>query len=275
MQMALQDMEGRKVSTVCGTESQHLAVYPVQTDGSFPAVLEDYIRMHGAPTKLYSDNARAELSNKTMAILCNFGIAEGSSEPHYQNQNPAEHEIQDVKKDVMMAMNLMNTPYTYWLLCVEYIVLVKNHTARAVLNDRTLAENRTGQTPNVSKLLQFRWWKPVYFLNEDGVAEHVRDELTYVVVTDTKGFAVNRSDLQTATDPNAPNLQAEALAAGARDGGSPEHAGMGSKPVFSLEDAICENDKVYPYAPDELIGKFTSTKTKSMATPSEQSWFEN
>jgi hypothetical protein len=129
-------------------DSKHLAVYPVQTDGSFPTVLEDYICMHGAPTKLFSDNARAEMSNRTKSVLWNFGIAEGYAEPHYQNQNTAEceiqDEIQDGKKDVKMAMNLTNTPYAYWPLYVEYIVMVKNHTAHVVLHDRTPQEKQTG-----------------------------------------------------------------------------------------------------------------------------------
>jgi hypothetical protein len=173
-----------------GNESRHLAVYPVRTDSDFPAVLGEYIRTHGAPTKLFSDNAKAQQSAKVKEILRNFAIADASSEPHYQNQNAAEREIQDVKKDMENVMNLTNTPYEWWPLCVEYIVMVKNHTARTSLKDRTPIEKRTGQTPDVSKLLQFRWWEPVYFLDEHGteclgrwagVAEHVGDELTFIV----------------------------------------------------------------------------------------------
>ena len=36
-----------------GNESRHLAVYPVQTDGEFPAALGEYIRTHRAPNKLF------------------------------------------------------------------------------------------------------------------------------------------------------------------------------------------------------------------------------
>jgi hypothetical protein len=171
-----------------GDESRHLAVYPVRTDGDFPAVLGEYIRTHDAPRRLFSDNAKAQQSAKVKAILRNFANADASSEPHYQNQNAAEREIQDVKKDMEMVMNVTNTPYEWWPLCVEYIVMVKNHTARASLKERTPIEKRTGQTPDVSKLLQFRWWEPVYFLDEygteclgrwAGVAEHVGDELTF------------------------------------------------------------------------------------------------
>jgi hypothetical protein len=50
-----------------------------------------------------------------------------------------------VKKDMEMVMNLTNTLYEWWPLCVEYLALVKNHTACASLKNRTLVEVRTGK----------------------------------------------------------------------------------------------------------------------------------
>jgi hypothetical protein len=41
-----------------GNKSRHLGVYLVQTDGAFPAILGEYICTHGAPNKLFSDNAK-------------------------------------------------------------------------------------------------------------------------------------------------------------------------------------------------------------------------
>jgi hypothetical protein len=198
-----------------GNETKHIAVYTVQTDGDYPKVIREYIRAHGAPKKVFSDNAKAQISAKAKEIYRNFGISDGSSEPHYQNQNAAEREIQDVKKDVTMILNITNTPYEWWPLCVEYVAIVKNHTSRPTLGNRTPMEKRTGQTPDVSKLLQYRWWEPVYFLDEEGVetlgrwagiAENVSDELTFIVVSDATSQAMFRSDLRTATDPNAPNF---------------------------------------------------------------------
>jgi hypothetical protein len=57
-----------------GNESRHLAVYPVQTDGEFPAALGEYIRTHGAPNKLFSDNAKAQHSAKVKEILRNLRL---------------------------------------------------------------------------------------------------------------------------------------------------------------------------------------------------------
>jgi hypothetical protein len=141
-----------------------------------------------------------------------------------------------------MVMNITNTPYEWWPLCVEYVVMVKNHTARASLKERTPIEKRTGQTPDVSKLLQFHWWEPMYFLDEygteclgrwAGVAEHVGDELTFVVVSDTTGFAMYRSDLRMATDPDAPNFRAETLAADKKMKSAAQDTGNG-EPYLQL-----------------------------------------
>jgi hypothetical protein len=260
-----------------GADTRHLAVYPVKTDGDYPQVLEDYIRTHGAPKKIFSDNAKAQQSVKAKAVYRNFGITDGSSDPHYQNQNSAEREIQDVKKDVEAVLNITNTPYKWWPLCVENICLVKNHTARTSLGDRTPMEKRTGQTPDVSKLLQYRWWEPVYFLNEKGtevlgrwagIAEHVGDELTFVVISDATGHAMYRSDLRTTADPNAPNFRAESVAADAlnaknKHGLSSGVKDPGSTSVFlpiGQEAPSDSDEKVYPFTPEDLIGKIFMRK---------------
>jgi hypothetical protein len=55
-----------------------------------------------------------------------------------------------------------------------------------------------------------------------------------------------------------PKLRAEAIAAESRklaEGLSPEHKATGTMNVFSLDEAVYNGEKVYPYAPEDLIGK--------------------
>jgi hypothetical protein len=204
-----------------GHDTKHMAVYMVQTDAAYPRCLGEYIRSHGAPKKMFCDDTKAKTLEATKEIYQNFGIANANSEPYYQNQNAAEQEIQDVKKEIELLMNRTYTPDNMWPLCAEFVVLLMNHTARASLNNRTPIEKRTGQTPDISKFLAFRWWEPVYFLNKygieclgrwAGVAKHVGDELTYIVISEKTGHAIFLSDIRTATDPNAPNFCAEVIA---------------------------------------------------------------
>src|SRR6187200_18355 len=57
-----------------GTESMVCDVYPMKTDKQFVYVLQDNIRRRGAMSKLNSDRAQVEISNKVQDILRNYII---------------------------------------------------------------------------------------------------------------------------------------------------------------------------------------------------------
>jgi hypothetical protein len=70
-----------------GRDSNHLAVYIVQTNAAYPKCLGEYIHTHGAPNKMFCDNSKAEVSDVVKEIYCNFRITYGNSELYYyQNQ---------------------------------------------------------------------------------------------------------------------------------------------------------------------------------------------
>ena len=48
-----------------------------------------------------------------------------------------------------------------------YVCFVTNFTASASLNWRTPMEVLTGSTPNISHLLLFAWWDPIYYKLDD------------------------------------------------------------------------------------------------------------
>jgi hypothetical protein len=89
-----------------------------------------------------------------------------------------------------------------------------------------------------------------------GVADHVGNKLTYVVVSNKTGHTMYWSDLRTPIDPKAPNFRAEVTA---RDKmfkkTSDAHQDTGSKqPIFpSFVDE--EDGKHYTFAPEDLLGK--------------------
>ena len=65
-------------------------VYPLKSQKQFVNTLEDNIRFRGAMTKLISDYAKVEISNKVQDILRMYHSSSWNSEPYHQNQNPAE-----------------------------------------------------------------------------------------------------------------------------------------------------------------------------------------
>ena len=72
-------------------------VYPMQSCKQFVKPLEANIRFTGAMSKLVSDYAQVEISNKVKDILRMYHSSSWHSEPYHQNQNPSEWYYMTIK----------------------------------------------------------------------------------------------------------------------------------------------------------------------------------
>jgi hypothetical protein len=121
-------------------------------------------------------------------------------------------------------MDRTGSPPQTWLLALMYVCFVLNFTASPSLNWRTPMEILTGSTPDISPLLSFRWWEPVYFKLDDasfpsgsrerrgrfvGISEHVGHAMTYMIPTDDTQKIIHRFNVRTALDPLSPNKQVD------------------------------------------------------------------
>ena len=111
-----------------GTKLLVCDIYPVKTDKQFVNVLLDNIRNRGAMTKLISDSARIEISNKVQDILRNLMISDWQSEPHQHHQNPAEQRYQVVKWLTNNLLDCSGASGSHWFLAVSHVYLLLNHT---------------------------------------------------------------------------------------------------------------------------------------------------
>jgi hypothetical protein len=80
-----------------GTKTHTADVYPIKSDKQFVNTLLDNITQRGAPTKLISDRAQVEISERVKQVLRPLHISTWQSELHQQHQNPAEHQYQNIK----------------------------------------------------------------------------------------------------------------------------------------------------------------------------------
>ena len=128
-----------------------------------------------------------------MDILHHYHIEGKQSEPYYQSQNTAERRIWDIKHVTNTIMDRTGTPAKFWLLATLFVVYLLNCCSSESLDNMTPLERATGQQPDISALLTFHWWEPVYFHSYDnkfpskgnecigcwvGVAENTGDVLT-------------------------------------------------------------------------------------------------
>src|SRR5687768_8653270 len=150
-----------------GTKSLVCDVYPMKTDKQFVNVLLDNIRRRGAMTKLISDSAQVEFSNKVQDILRNLMIADWQSEPHQQHQNPAERCYHDVTRLAITLLDKTGASPSLWLLAMSYACFVLNHTANASVGNTVPLTLLTDITQVISSLLQLEWYEPVYYREEE------------------------------------------------------------------------------------------------------------
>ncbi len=201
-----------------GKSSYLTEVFAMHRESSMSDTLSDFIRKWGAPYALLSDNAKSETSKAVKEILRKYNIKDLQTEAYHPNQNLAERRIQEVKKTVNMIMDRVGAPNHLWYECIKYVTYLLNRLAHVRLNNRTPYKAATGETPDISALLQFHFYQPVYYYDKSssfpktkeklgwwmGVAENVGDALTYRVLT-TEEQIICRSVLRPGDDEKHPN----------------------------------------------------------------------
>ena len=258
------------VQLYTGKESHLTEAFPMSSQTQFPQTFMDFIRKRGAPNALLSDGAKAELGKKVVDILRHYHIRDEQSEPYYQNQNPAERRIQDVKHITNSIMDRTGTPAKFWLLCTLFVVYLLNCCASESLGNITPIERATGQRPDISALLTYHWWEPVYFHSYDnkfpskgnerigrwvGVAENTGDALTYLILDSVTEKVVKRSVVRTATNLKDPNYRPVNVPTAE---GEEEHESTSSF-VRSVKDVLPPHVdpadvKLPSFSPHELLG---------------------
>ena len=152
-----------------GRKSGFLAVESLgSSDKRFPVALMNHTRRYGAMDLLISDNAKAEISQRVQEILGTMGINSWTSEAENKNLNFAERAWRDVKRMVEQLLNYSNAPAWCWLLALECACFILNHSALERLGWRTPCEWLLGYTPDISVLLQFVFYEPVYYQALEG-----------------------------------------------------------------------------------------------------------
>ena len=102
-----------------------------------------------------------------------------------------------------------------------YACMIMNLTANTSIVYSIPLQVLTGVTPDISPILQFDWYEPVYYKTEEshfpsmsneksgrfvGVSEHVGHALTFMILTDNTQTIIHQLVVQTATNPNSENL---------------------------------------------------------------------
>jgi hypothetical protein len=144
-----------------GVHSLLSDVHGMKSAASFLGVLTDQIIDHGVPTKWISDSAKVETSMAVHDILHTYGISSWQSEPYHQHQNPAKWCYQMVKCTCNAMLDRTGAPAYCWFLCLMYVCVILNNTYAPSICATPL-RMVTGTTNDISQLVYFSFYKPVY-----------------------------------------------------------------------------------------------------------------
>ena len=132
--------------------------------------LRNFIEMDGIPENLVVDGSKEQSHNAWKDTLRTYHVNQSTSEPYSPWQNRAESEIKMIKIGIKKFTLQCNSPRSVWCYLGELISKLRRVTPSLIpsLGGRTPYEDVMGSTPDISALIQFRWWDLVYFLDSDG-----------------------------------------------------------------------------------------------------------
>ena len=106
--------------------------------------------------------------------------------------------IKTATNDRVLNLNFTSAPANTWLLALEYVCILLNHLASAAIGCKSPLQVLTGQQPEISKLLHFSFYEPIYYSTYSnsftststeaqgwlvGVSIHIGDALPYKLIT--------------------------------------------------------------------------------------------
>ena len=200
----------------CGRDTLVCDAYGIKSTKQFINTLSDNIRKRGAMDTLISDGGKYEISKQVTDLLRSLFIQDYHSEPYHQHQNKAENHFGLAKHYTNTVMNTGCTACC-WLLCLQYICVVLNHLASPTLQGICPVQALEGTTPDISFLLHFSFYEPVYYRidssepdlnfpsssNEKkgywvGFADNQGDSLTWRILTEDTQKIIIRSGVRSA-----------------------------------------------------------------------------
>ena len=210
-----------------GLISRMINVYPMpsKAHGYILQSCQDFMRYEGVPEGLHRDMAPEEKVDKIIDLNQNMKVRDTFAEPGHPNQNPAESlGVKVIKVGAEAIMNRTGAPKEAWPWVHKYIADIHNRTATPLLGWKTPISKRHNYTPDISALIQFRFWERIYFKVDEkhpkskeapgywmGVSDTVGDLITFNIWSDATKKVLQRSAVRTASpSENAiPNLRIE------------------------------------------------------------------
>ena len=173
-----------------------------------------FVREYGAPEKLIYDGGGEQVGRKTefQRLVRKYDIKGHVAEANQSNQNPVDGCIRELRRRWYRTMFRTYCPRKLWCYGIPHVAKIMKLTASfaANLQGRTPLEALTGETPDISKYLDFGFYDQVWLKEDAGLGEiklgrflrvskQVGSLMSYWVLP-ASGIPVSRTSVQRVTN---------------------------------------------------------------------------
>jgi hypothetical protein len=204
-----------------GVKSKVTSHYGMARESQGPDALLDFFRQEGVPISITRDNSKMQTGKLWNQYLRRYWVKDDFIEPYRSPQNPAERAMSTQKEKLERLMIDTGCDPKSWYRAMCHVADVHNNTANQKLNYRTPLEVRDGETPDISGLLEFKFWEKVYFHNPThdfpeiggnerlgrwlGRAQDYGDKMCYYILDVETEQIIVRSMVRSAEQTDRPN----------------------------------------------------------------------
>lgn len=188
-----------------------IQVYPMASKANAGQALREFISDIGVPTHLVVDGAQEQVGKNTEfgQLTRKHHIDLRTTEAYTPRQNRAEYYVGEIKRRWRQLVSQRKISPRLWNYGIRWLAEIMSRTAKGT-DDRTGMERFTGDTPDISEWIDFKFYDLVWYWDspwskEDdkkaclgrwlGVSHRIGSNMCYYVLTAT-GKVLSRTTVQ-------------------------------------------------------------------------------
>ncbi|CAB9530120.1 unknown protein [Seminavis robusta] len=146
-----------------GLDSHSIFVYGLGSEKDGPNALLDFFKQVGVPPSILRDNSKMQMGKVWTDYMRRYWSKDKFTQPYKPSQNRAEFGIGVCKGSVTKMMITTGCAPQAWAKAIQHAADLDRNTAKECLGWRTPIEKLTGQTPDISNLIKFKFWDVVLY----------------------------------------------------------------------------------------------------------------
>ena len=164
-------LRGNTVAMLYCTPFHWMCVEPIPKRADAHYTLDTLFQRVGCPRVLIPDNATELTQGEFRRKALKAQVTIKPVEAYTPNANIAEHGVRELKRAYRRTMIATNSPECLWDCCLEYLALVRSHTALSIrqLDGEVPQTLLTGDTADISHICEFGWYDYVWFISPEDV----------------------------------------------------------------------------------------------------------